>query len=450
MLSSRHCATGPRPVVDALARVEVPDDGKKTPFCALLSDDGEPTVLTSWPRALAAAPHRMMFFAGMLAAVVSGLWWLLELAGRVAPALAPPAAVAPLWAHSWLMLFGLFGPFILGFLFTTFPRWQSGPEVPRSAYLPVFVLVICSLAAAVAGLLFSSLWFFIGVVLGALAWLAGWIVLLRAMLAAQNVVSHAIVAAGAIGLGAASHFLFAVGIYTGDVTLLHMVLRLTLWASLLPLFFAVCHRMVPFFTQAAVPGYQAHRPLWWLVLATVLFLSHQAMALASLYGWLWLPDGLLFGLTLLAGLRWRPLAARGIPLLWTLYVAYFWLPAGLLLQLVADLGFALTGDWLVGRAPVHALGIGFMSSMLLAMVTRVSLGHSGRRLWMDRFTVLCFFAVQATTVLRIAGELSQARWPAVFMALLLASVGFWVAGLGPWALRYGRMYLQPRVDGRAG
>ncbi len=399
---------------------------------------------------LQAAPHRMMFLAGMLSAGASGLWWLFELAGRVVPVLAPPAAVAPLWAHSWLMLFGLFGPFILGFLFTTFPRWQSGPEVPRSTYLPIFVLLLAALAAAIAGLLFSSLWFFIGVVLGACAWLAGWIALLRVMLAARDLVSHAIVAAGAIGLGTASHFLYAVGVYTGDVTLLHMVLRLALWTSLLPLFFAVCHRMVPFFTQAAVPGYQAHRPLWWLVLATALFLSHQALALASLYSWLWLPDGLLFALTLVAGLRWRPLASRGNPLLWTLYVAYFWLPAGLFLQLVADLGFVATGEWLVGRAPVHALGIGFMASMLLAMVTRVSLGHSGRRLWMDRCTVLCFFALQAAAVLRVAGELSQARWPALFLPLLLASVALWVTGLWPWAIRHGRMYLAPRVDGKPG
>ena len=401
-------------------------------------------------RALPTAPHRMMFLAGALSAAVSGLWWLVELAGRALPSLAPPAAVVPLWAHSWLMLFGLYGPFIMGFLFTTFPRWQSGPPVPRGAYAPVFALFMASLVAAVAGLLFSSLWFFIGVVLGAFAWLFGWLALLRVMLAANDIVAHAVVAALAIGLGTAAQFLFAVGTYSGDTTMMHMALRTALWTALLPLFFAVCHRMLPFFTQAAVPGYQAHRPLWWLVLATVLFLSHQALALASLYDWLWLPDGLLCMLTLAVGLRWRPLASRGNPLLWTLYVAYFWLPAGLLLQLLADLGYALDGNWLFGRAPLHALGIGFMASMLLAMVTRVSLGHSGRKLWMDRFTLMCFLAVQCAAVLRVASELTQTSWPALFMPLVLASVALWVAGLWPWALRHGRMYLAPRVDGKPG
>ena len=91
-----------------------------------------------------------------------------------------------------------------------------------------------------------------------------------------------------------------------------------------------------------------------------------------------------------------------------------------------------------------------MSSMLLAMVTRVTLGHSGRKLWMDRFTVLCFLAVQCAAVLRVASELTQTRWPALSVPLLLASITFWVAGLWPWALRHGRMYLAPRVDGKPG
>ena len=109
-------------------------------------------------RALPTAPHRMMFLAGALSAAVSGPWWLVELAGRALPSLAPPAAVVPLWAHSWLMLFGLYGPFIMGFLFTTFPRWQSGPQVPRGVYVPVFALFMASVVTAVARLLVPSRW----------------------------------------------------------------------------------------------------------------------------------------------------------------------------------------------------------------------------------------------------------------------------------------------------
>ena len=56
----------------------------------------------------------------------------------------------------------------------------------------------------------------------------------------------------------------------------------------------------------------------------------------------------------------------------------------MLLQTIRDASFTLSGEWALGRAPIHALGIGFFGGMLVAMVTRVTMGHSGRALKMDR------------------------------------------------------------------
>lgn len=395
-----------------------------------------------------AAPHRMMFVAGMLTAGTGGLWWAASLVGRLLPAVMPPVQVAPIWAHAWLMVFGLLGPFIFGFLFTTFPRWQSAPEVRRAVYVPVFVALVTSLALALWGALFGPAAFLAAVAVSCLAWLAAWAVLLNVMLGAQAIVPHAVVAACAVGVGALSQVAFAAGLWLDDASILHLALRAALWGGVLPLVYAVCHRMVPFFTQAAVPGYRASRPHWWLVTASLLFLAHLALSILGAFSWLWLADGPLAALTLYGGLRWQPLRARGIPLLWTLYAAYFWLPLGLGLQFAADLSFALTGDWLLGRAPLHALGIGFLSSLIVAMASRVTLGHSGRRLWMDRFTLACFLALQAAAVLRVASEV--VAMPAAVLPLIAASGLTWVAGMMAWSARYGRMLVLPRIDGRPG
>ncbi len=51
------------------------------------------------------------------------------------PLFALDLALAPIWAHSFLMLFTVFPTFFLGFLFTTYPRWMNGPLVPRGAYV---------------------------------------------------------------------------------------------------------------------------------------------------------------------------------------------------------------------------------------------------------------------------------------------------------------------------
>jgi uncharacterized protein involved in response to NO len=362
----------------------------------------------------------------------------------------PLPKVAPIWAHAWLMLWALFGPFIFGFLFTTFPRWMNGPLVPRGAYVSTFTLFVISLALAFAGIWIGTTVFVLGVLAGCLAWLVALIALLRVLIDSGQVVSHAVVAAIALGLGTISQFLYAYALLTPDPALLHTAPRLMLWCCLLPVAFAVSHRMLPFFTASAVPGYEPHRPLWWLLAGTVLFIGHQALAIAGRFEWLWLPDA---ALVLLAGymwLRWRPLVSRGIPLLWTLHAAFLWLPLGLALQAVASASFALSGDWLIGRAPLHALGMGFLGSLVLAMATRVTLGHSGRPLAMDRLTVGLFLALQLAVLARVGSELALAAAPTHFAALLLVSVVVWLAAWLPWAARYAPMLVAPRMDGRPG
>jgi uncharacterized protein involved in response to NO len=403
--------------------------------------------VTRW-RAFPAAPHRMMFVAGMLTATAGGLWWAAGLFGRLWPAVMLPAQAAPIWVHAWLMVFGLLGPFIFGFLFTTFPRWLSAPEVRRAVYVPMFGALVTSLGLVLWGAMGGHGFFLAGVAIACLAWLAAWAILLAVMLRAQAIVSHAVVAAAGLGVAALSQLAFAAGLWLGDAAVLHLAPRAALWGGVLPLVYAVCHRMIPFFTQSAVPIYKAVRPTWWLVAFSVLCLAHLALALVGAYGWLWLVDGPLAALALYSGLRWQPLRARKLPLLWTLYVAYFWLPLGLGLQFVADVSFALTGDWLLGRAPLHALGIGFLSSLVVAMASRVTLGHSGRKLVMDRFTLGCFLALQVAAILRVGSELLSL--PVVVLPLILASALIWVTGMAFWSFRYGKMLVLPRIDGRPG
>jgi len=79
------------------------------------------------------------------------------------------------------------------------------------------------------------------------------------------------------------------------------------------------------------------------------------------------------------------------------------------------------------------------------MVTRVTQGHSGRPLVMPPVAWFAFASLQVVAVVRIAAELTQdpMRWQAI------AAIG-WLIALGPWALRLGRIYLAPRIDGKPG
>ena len=67
------------------------------------------------------------------------------------PLFALDLGVAPIWAHSFLMLFTVLPTFFLGFLFTTYPRWMNGPLVPRLAYVAAPLLLTAATACWLVG-----------------------------------------------------------------------------------------------------------------------------------------------------------------------------------------------------------------------------------------------------------------------------------------------------------
>ena len=104
---------------------------------------------------------------------------------------------------------------------------------------------------------------------------------------------------------------------------------------------------------------------------------------------------------MLAWQRWRGVAALPEPLLLILHVGYLWLVAG-----VALLGLSLFSDAVPAAAAVHALTAGAMGTMILAVMTRATLGHTGRPLHADAMTITIFILVTAAAGLRVVSA-----WP---------------------------------------
>ena len=396
------------------------------------------------------SPHRTLFFTGMAVLLAASLWWGLHLLARQTgvPVAMLVTRTAPIWAHAFLMLCLAFPTFFFGFLFTVFPRWMNGPPVPRGAYAATAALFLAATVAWLAGLHLSTGLLVLAGVLVVAALLVALAALVRVLLAAEQGVPHAYVVLTGLVVQLVACAGFAFGIARGSDFALHFAVRTSLWGGLLPVFFAVCHRMIPFFSQNAVKGYVAWRPQWMLVAVVALSYGRLLLATAGFLRWLVPLDLALLALTATCAVRWTTFRARGNPLAWSLYVGYAWLPVAVLLQTGRDLGFALTGDWLLGRAPIHALGMGFYASLLVAMVTRVTMGHSGRPLRMDAVALGCFLALQAAAVTRVASEVVSA--PFWMQALLLASMALWLSAFVVWTSRLAGIYLAPRSDGQSG
>ena len=173
-------------------------------------------------------------------------------------------------------------------------------------------------------------------------------------------------------------------------------------------------------------------------------LLHLVLDLAHVPAWLWIPDGALLVLTSLALLRWWPRGAKP-GLLTVLFLGLAWLPVAMALYSIDSLAVAVTGGHVLGRAPAHALFIGFFGGVLIAMVTRVTQGHSGRPLVMPAVAWYAFVAIQLVAVARIVAELV----PDPYAWFACAAVG-WLVAFGPWVVRLGRIYLTPRIDHKPG
>jgi len=160
----------------------------------------------------------------------------------------------------------------------------------------------------------------------------------------------------------------------------HAIVRLLgVWMFLLPVFVVVCHRMIPFFTANVVPFVTSFRP-WWLLAAMVAApVAHGLVDAAGLSAWTFVVDLPVAILMIAVTVRWGIVQSLANRLLAMLHLGFVWFGTGFALYAISSLAERVGANGL-GFAPMHALTIGFASSLLMAMVTRVTCGHTGRTL----------------------------------------------------------------------
>jgi uncharacterized protein involved in response to NO len=137
---------------------------------------------------------------------------------------------------------------------------------------------------------------------------------------------------------------------------------------------------------------------------------------------------------------WQPARTANYPLLWILHLAFGWIGIGYLLLALSCLELCSVST------AMHAIAIGGMSSLVLGMMTRTTIGHTGRPMRAERNERLIFLAIQgAATVRVLANVLSPLR-----LALLLASGACWVLAFATFVWRFAPLLSQARIDQREG
>lgn len=411
-------------------------------------------------RWLLAAPHRLAFFGAGVMFSASALWWLGVLWSRLDgwPVL---WRVSPVLAHSLLMTFGFTPLFFSGFLFTAGPKWLAQPEQQASALLPTVGAALAGWTLFVLGVNRSATLAAIGLAVVAAGWglftLRLWR-LVRTSRARDR--THPRWVGAACTIGAFAMWTAAASLAAEREDIARAAVQLGLWGFVALVFATVAHRMIPFFGDGGLARLDLRWPAWllWVFGAT---LGLQAIfgiidALAgppgagahALRAALEAPSALL--LVVLA-LRWVAIPKLRIPLRQRLprmmYIGFAWFAVALTMATVSDALAAFSGGSVtLGLAPLHAMTMGFLASVLLAMASRVACGHSGRSLVADALLWSVFWLLQAAVLARLASAL----WPALPPFVLMFAALAWAGVATAWALRYGRWFGLPRSDGHPG
>lgn len=328
--------------------------------------------------------------------------------------------------------------FILGFTFTAGPRWLNVTASSHHFLLhgsTYFLGVVLVLIASLLGLPPLRLSGF-GLMLA--AWSAvtlRWAKLIIESKSEDKKHALALLVAMCGGiLAILCAFLWACG---SDLAWLASR-QLAFFTFLLPIFLTVCHRMLPFFTANVIKDYQVWRP--YSLLATWIF-GCWCLAFAGIIEsfLVQLIVGSLLSLSF-ANTSWRWGLFRSFDnrLLAMLHLSFAWLTIVFALQAASALGAT------IGSAMVHALALGFMSTMLVAFVSRVSFGHSGRALQANSFLWGLYLCLHLAALLRVLASFQSNP------SLLHLSASLWLIVFVAWACIMLPIYLRPRIDGQPG
>ena len=406
----------------------------------LLKIDG--TVLPTPPVPASDFPlWRLGFRPFFLAGAVFGLFgvalWIAALLGALPQALSEWVPLGGwLGWHQHEMPFGFAVAIVAGFLLTAVQNWTGRPGL-RGWPLIILASLWCAARlcwllglpwafAAATGLVFLL---FLAFVTGRSLWKVGQ--------------THNYLAPGTVLLLALADTLALAGVATGHADWQYNAAMAAIWL-IVALMTMIGGRVIPFFTQMGLRREKSVASWLWLDVALMAGALVLAILAAVGYGRQPALPLAFLSAALVAGhavrlARWYDSGIWRVPLLWSLFLACLWMVIGF-----AGLGMFHSGLLASSSFALHALTTGAMGGLILAMISRVSLGHTGRMLKAPAGMTWAFALINLGAVSRVF--LAIWNYP---LGLTVTAI-CWGAAFGLFAWYYAPMLCQARVDGRDG
>ena len=362
-------------------------------------------------------------------AIVAVIVWLSAFAGFLSTGDYLHGAV---W-HSHEMLFGFSAAVIAGFLFTAVRNWTGLPTPTGAALAGIAVLWVLARVLIISGP--STL----AAIVDMLFLPAVALAIAFPIFRSENVRNYKVLA-----------ILFALVVSNGVFHLASLgyvrpsLSRLSLFVSIdivVVLMALVGGRVIPAFTKNAVPEATSRHNVW---VEFVTFAAMMAVIFVEVLSGAWTPPvfSMAVLLTVVAAAHaarlalWDPLKTIDNPLLWMMPTAYSWIPVAFLLRALAAENIVPSSAW------IHAITMGAISGLMLAMMMRSSLGHTGRKLVAGRSDMAAFLLLQLAAIVRVVASIGAGD---AYRFWIVVSGVLWVLAFLLFVVRYVPMLSGPRV-----
>lgn len=369
---------------------------------------------------------RPFFLAAGLSAFVLVMNWVISLLGYVDIY----SGFDPVDWHAHEMIFGMASAAIAGFLLTAVPNWTGRMPLQGWPLIGLFSLWLAGRIVMYSGSITSpevtaviDVSFLI-VLLG---------VLVREIVAGRNWRNLPItVVLGLLATANIFNHLEALGYAETDGMSYRMAIAVVI--SLIAL---IGGRVIPSFTRNWLSKQKSAR----LPQPFGKFdVGAMVITVGALVSWIVTPDHVWTAIALIcAGFvnvlrlaRWQGLRTLREPLVWSLHLGYLWLPIGLIL-----IGSSYFVETIPSSVGIHALTAGAIAGMILAVMTRATLGHSGRGLIADKTTTVIYILIFVAALTRVLAPMTAID----YQMLLIASFVAWCGAFGLFCIHYGRMML---------
>ena len=369
--------------------------------------------------------------AGIQAVLAMGGWmtWIYLLRADAPPDSLTIAIPVHIW-HAHEMIFGYGLAVVAGFLLTAMPSWTGRQPVRGGMLGSLFALWLVARLTS----WFSALLPPLAVALPELAFIA--------MLSA--LAGHALLAGWSkrnfLFLPLLAAMFIAALMYFLDLPYPAHVLGLDM---LLILIAVIGGRVVPAFTTnalrregiAPLPRTSDKRDLAAILAMVAMAIADLAAPSSMAAGMIAIIAGLLIAIRMTG---WRTTKVLHSPILWILHLGYGWLAVGLILK-----GLALATGVVTEITAIHALAIGAIGSMTMAVMSRAALGHTGRDLKVTIAMVAAYLLISLAAIIRMASDALPAT---LHDEAILASGAVWITAFMIFTATYWPVLTRPRVS----